>query len=376
MNISIFYCKFGSGHYRAARYLESQLQGVHNVTLIDVFKILAPQASELIYKNYANLIKTKPMTDYLAKVTERKPAYLKLIEQKAFAALDRMTMPDVMIASYSMAAYFLARYKKARRLHTPLVTCITDFNVHDFWVNEGCDLYLVVSNLTKQQLIERGVPAEKIVVYGLGKRLAPHLSLAYSSSAPAPAPVPASASAPALNAASADAAQDQPSRSPQRLHVLVSGGGLGLLPHNPRFYRNIVSNLNADVRVVCGKNRRLRTLLTLANIPHLTVYGYVDNMDEHLKWADCCIGKPGGLSVMEAIDAETPILYLTPSLPQERGNAQFIDKSGIGYPLTKSGAPARFLTRSDLDALKQNMHVIKSQSSNEDLIQWLSAVEA
>lgn len=371
MDVGIYYCKFGCGHQHAAQTLLKHLQPYSNVVMYDVLSELWPETSELIYKSYAKIIRTKPAIKYLSQVTSKRPSYLDLIEKRVLKTLEH-AHHDVFIATYSMAAYFLARYKRHNNLSTPLVTCITDFTIHDFWINDECDLYLVISEHTKAELISHGVPADKIVVYSLYDQ--PQTLDTQSFDA-----LPQKSIAPSVGQSfyAHDTSYITNATSAlinKRLKVLISGGGLGLLPERIGFYQSIVKNLNAEVRVICGKNAKLKNKLLVHNLPHVTVYGFVNNMDEHLEWADCYVGKPGGMSVMEAISTETPILYLSPVLSQEKGNARFITSSNIGCEITARGNLTRNMRREDFFKLKSNMQQLKRESHNDDLIEWITAV--
>lgn len=341
MKIGIYYCKFGAGHHAAARYLSQLLEKDYEVQLNDLYETVWPGASEIIYASYRRLIQSDSVLDYLGKVTKEsssKPHYLPLVESKVFKTFDKQAaegkLPQVFIATYSMAAYFLARYKELTQAPQALITCITDFNVHRFWVNPQTDLYIVPSQHTKEQLCGFGVNADKILVFS---------------------PVP-----------SHRRSQDQ-DNSGGRVRILISGGGLGLLPKRAGFYRRLVRRLHAELRIICAHNDELRFKLLAARLPHTEIYGYVSDMETHLSWADCCITKPGGLSLMEAIEHETPLLYLNPKLPQERGNAVFIEKAQIGFALNNADELKALKKRkhNHLKTLQENIRQIKREQSPE-----------
>lgn len=336
MNIKLYYCKFGAGHQKTAHYMASALRLKHQMQLIDVYDDLVPGISKPLYSSYKRLIKTPQLSSYLGYITQKKahtPIILPVLEHQITKRLQEQELPDIAIASYSMAAYFLSRYKEKTGADFKLVTCVTDFSVHKFWINPCCDLYLVASEDTKQQLLDCGVENGKILVCSL---VSPQ----------------------------AEVANPEEKTESERLHVLVSGGGFGMLPKDVSFYQELSNSLHAEIRVICGNNRELYSKLRAAQLPHCTVYGYIHNMYEQLAWADCYIGKPGGLSLMEAIESETPIFYLQPSLSQEKENVRFIQREEIGLALTSPHFRQQ-ANSINLFKFKSNMKKIKRQQNSD-----------
>lgn len=334
MDIRLFTCSFGAGHMRAADYIAS-MAPAHRVERIDITRFLFPLFADGIYHMYQNIMRTQGMgyRAYLAgDRRKKKDARISDFLKRRFAKrMDTMATPDVFVATFSTAAWLLADYKKRRGLSTPLIVCITDFEPHDFWVNEGTDLYLVASSYTERELQKFGVPKEKIAVVGLSPR------------------------------------RSQAHLTYDRAHsVLVTGGGLGLLPKELGFYRTITALYGKDVRVVTGRNKALFRKLRRARIPGITVLGFVD-MERELDRADIVIGKAGGLSTYEAIMAETPIVYIDPFLPQEKKNARFIDREKIGTSFGKIPDDSTIL------AQRKEMRRIKAEADPAEFQEYLEA---
>lgn len=334
MKIHIYACSFGAGHMNAARYIKEQLEG-NEVYIYDVVDGVFPVVASAIYKTYKDLIfKQNFLYKLYLKIEKKKENFLpklEALEKKVFQWLDNQEKPDVYIASYSVIAYFLSRYIEERNLDIPLITCITDFSPHELWINPKTSLYLVASNFTAEQLKEKGIASNKIVIFGLGK----------------------------AQSLKKDDLKDYPS------HILVTGGGLGILPKKMAFYRQLRAKFPGEIRIICGKNKSLRRRLERLNLPQVDVYGFVNNMSDQLKWADVYIGKSGGLSTFEAICSQTPILYLPPFLPQEIKNAKFIFESQIGSPIWESHCVDDYIN------YKNNMEKMQKEFKPEQLEEWL-----
>lgn len=346
MRIFIYTCSFGAGHMQAAKFIQGQLFPVYETKIIDVPHSMFPGLSPVIYKSYGNCIKRHRVMYHLYLQADRRKvdllSKLTLLEQKFFRWMDGQELPDVFIATHSFAAYFLSRYKEARGLKTPLVTCITDFTPHELWINPDTAVYLVASDYTRKKLEEEGIPEKRILIFGLSEKQVQILSR----------------------------------KRGKALHVLVTGGGLGLLPENTDFYYRLRKNYVDEIRVICGNNRSLYRKLKREAIPGIRVFGFVDNMTQQWAWADIVVGKAGGLSTFEAIQSETPIFYLPPYLPQEKRNAEFIQKTGIGHLLRSEDLPSGEEPRQLLYSYSRHMHEMKEDLSPEDFLHWLNVQEA
>jgi len=57
--------------------------------------------------------------------------------------------------------------KLRNKIQSKLVTVITDFGVHPFWISNGTDLYVAASGLTKDKLLSMGIAEGKIQATGI-----------------------------------------------------------------------------------------------------------------------------------------------------------------------------------------------------------------
>ncbi len=329
MKIDIYTCHFGNGHYKAAKFINEQLSICHDTKVIDLYEEIFPHMHNWLYHFYSDLMQKQNLWFHLfLKVDDAKSKVipqLTFVKKRFFDYLDSRPIPDVFVATYSLSAYFLGLYKKERKLKTPLVTCVTDFMAHEFWMNDYTDLYLVASPFTKVHLLQGEVPEDQILVYGLGDQSKGHIQKT----------------------------QQGP------LKILVTGGGLGLLPKKIQFYKDLRDRYHAELRVICGKNKKIKAKLDHAHLKNVCTFGFVNNMEEQLAWADVFVGKAGGLSTFEAIQWETPILYLPPFLPQEKRNARFIDNSKIGLPVDNDLRAFSQFDELIFSQLRDNMRTMK-----------------
>lgn len=90
---------------------------------------------------------------------------------------------------------------------------------------------------------------------------------------------------------------------------------------------------------ICGRNKSVRKKLNgLKTNYHKIIVGYVENIPYFMELADFMIGKTGCLSKTEALQNQLPLIieknYLT--LPQEKGNAQWVADHSAGVVLNSS----------------------------------------
>lgn len=116
--------------------------------------------------------------------------------------------------------------------------------------------------------------------------------------------------------------------------VLLAGGGEGL-PGALKFVNQCVLHKAAfSIAVVCGRNkglyRSLELIRKVAPWIDLHIYGFVDCMDSLIKLSDLIVSKAGTSSIMEIASQQKPIIISNYIYGQEKGNLEFVKKSGIG----------------------------------------------
>lgn len=308
MKILILTGRFGMGHYAAARALRERLcaeaPGAH-CDVVDLFAEAFGGTTGLLYRAYTLFIgRGGSLFNRIYRLSDSgaggaciplRPLFLRALEHALAAQCY-----DAVLSVLPLTSQLMGEYKLRSGDSIPLVTCITDVCPHGDWVAPRTDAYLVAAERTRAILTARGVPRGSIYVTGIPVR---------------PCFTPA-------------ARQDGTGRR----EVLITGGGLGLLPDDIGFYRalNAVPHLHATL--VCGENRALRERLE-GRFDNITVLGFADDMDRLLRQSDLIVGKPGGITLFESIACRVPMLAFRPFLAQEVYNAGFIRAEGIGEVL-------------------------------------------
>lgn len=348
MNILILTGKFGMGHWSASLSLRQRLlreiPGAV-VTVEDFVAYAMPNVSETMYKGFHLLVTHgSGLFNTYYKMTENfpgesRPPFERLFLEKLEELIaDRQ--PDAVIATHPLCAQLAARFKSDREDAPPLITCLTDLSSHSEWIHAGTDCYLVGSSEIRDCLVSKGVDPSRIRVTGIPVR--------------------------------AEFCSPCPRRGGSERHLLIMGGGLGLLPKRDRFYEALNTLPQVKTILITGGNQKLYERLA-GRYPNIQVLGYTERVYDYMAWADLMLSKPGGITLFEAIFSELPILAWEPFLQQEKNNARFLVHRGIGRiaarETTACLAAIRDLIydRPSLEAMSSRMHGLKDQLEEQSL---------
>jgi len=198
-----------------------------------------------------------------------------------------------------------AAEKRRGNLDIPLISVITDFAVHSYWVHPEVDLYCVASEEAKRYLVHQGLPASKIVVTGIP--ISPTF----------------------LGHVARDQARAEFNLDPKAPTLLIMGGSQGLGP-----LQDMVDRLHGDhyqCVVATGVNRDLYRALQkrYERDKRVRVLGFTKQVNILMDAADLLVTKPGGLTSSEALAKGLPMIITNPIPGQEERNASYLLKHGV-----------------------------------------------
>src|SRR5213593_25483 len=308
--VLILTASYGSGHNAAARSLAAAFERERTaVTVVDHFRELVhPLFDRASRTLYHGLLRRAP---FLWGVGYSLGDWM--------ASDSFLTLGVTRLGTKRLAA-LLARLGNRVPPHT---TVVTDFVAHSQWIAPHVDRYCVAADEVRHEYIARGIPEERIVVTGV--------------------PVRSEFAEPADPAAAREALGLSPAM-PVILAMAGSQGGVGRLPdvaHVLRAMRRPLQGL-----VLTGHDAGLRTALAhLTDGTAIRTLGYVEDVRRLMGAADLLVTKAGGMTLAEAMAAETPLL-LYGSLPgQERRNERFAARAGIALVARRHAELAPLLER-------------------------------
>ncbi len=325
MKILITYASAGAGHKKAAEAILEVLrlkgaQGSNQILLADSLDYTNAFFRWMYSRKYITLVKYLPhIWGFFYYLLDNKFIYrLIFLPRRIINAVNCWRFenfllkqkPDIVISAHFMANEIVTHLKQAGKLTCRLFCAVTDYRLHSFWVASGVDLYFAALEDTKADLINRGVPADKIITSGVP--IGPKFALSMDK--------PKIRVGLGLN--------------PYLFTVLIVSGGFGVGPVE-LLVRNLgVISQDIQLIVVCGYNKKLFQKVN-AVVGGLDikgkVYGFVENMYELMSASDVMVTKSGGLTASEALAKGLAAIFIKPIPGQEEKNAKVLEKAGAAF---------------------------------------------
>lgn len=355
--ILIVYATAGIGHKKASiavkkAYDEMKLPDVE-VTLIDALDYTNDLFKWSYLQAYLLMVNRLPLLWGLAYYLTDIPfvdlfvSYIRRINNWANSKklvnyiLD--TKPDVIISTHFFGSEVIADLKQKSRVLSKLVTIVTDYRLHAWWVAEGTDMYIVASEDTRRDLEGRKVDPAKIKVMGI--------------------PIEPIFSKPL------DGAKifKETGLSEDMFTILVIGGGFGVGPIEGIV--KVISQIDKKLQtvVICGHNEELVGKIQSLKDEYklnMKVLGYIDNVYEYMDIADILISKSGGITVSESLAKELPLVVISPILGQETGNCAFLARNNVAVKVKrindlKAALEDLISNPAKLDKMKEEIKKVK-----------------
>lgn len=330
MKIIVTHVPAGSGHEKAAEAICAALREMNpslETTLLNALDGMSPWYQWSFTQGYLEMIHRFPQvwgTAYhlldlrgLAWAAYKLHRISNASHGKILETILERRRPEVVVGTHFFPLEVAAYLKMKGRLQAKLIAVITDLLPHSVWISPGTDLYAVASPMTRTELLRRGVPEEKIKITGIPI----HPKFARKGSRVQ--------------------LQKKLGLQPDRWTLLIGSGGFGTGPIVELFEKLIPIREPLQILVVTGKNtgllRRLESLRDRTSHA-VTLYGFIDNMDELMEVSDLMVTKPGGLSCAEAMVKGLPLLLVAPIPGQESRNARILEREGIARLAQRLGA--------------------------------------
>ncbi|MFH0827224.1 MAG: glycosyltransferase [Candidatus Omnitrophota bacterium] len=358
MKILITYASAGAGHFKAAQAVYQHLKKngpTNELAFVDALKMTDGVFRFFYKRSYSFLIRhTLFVWHLLFCLTDFKPAsclirsvgfIINYCYSRRFIRFLLKEQFDCIFSTHFFPAEIAAHLKKKKKIKSRLVTLITDFGVHGYWVSEGTDHYLVAAEATKRKLIKKGVIPDLITISGI--------------------PVDRSF----LEPCDKTLLHEKFHTDKNRFTVLIAAGSFGIGP-----IEALVDLLDKEVQilVVCAENRRLYDSLKQKGYRLVHVFGFVNYMAELMSLSQLIVTKAGGMTIAESLSKGLVPIFMMAIPGQERENVQVLSHYGIGS-YTRNIARLREVIMDfkehpqKLDAIKANFDRIKKPHALEEI---------
>ncbi len=333
----ILTASIGTGHSQAARAIAEAIQQTHpadSVSVLDFVSSKLFSVDHIIKDTYLKMIDVFPtMYDHLysdsqsSRFGQMSQKMLSLSFKKRMKNLIRTLKPDAMIFTHPFPAGAADLLKEEGSTDLPMMGVITDFDIHQLWIDKYLDAFCVATSDLKDLMATYGIATERIHVTGIPVRKA------FYEKETAHPPM-------------------------EKGTVLVMGGGLGL--------GNVVDNISrldeveeiSKFIVITGKNIGLyEKVAAMAEKMHhpVELHSYTNKVADIMARSEILVTKPGALTCTEAMVMHLPMVLVNTLPGQERANAMHMKNQGCAE-WVKRGELADTVRRILRDAtLRQKM---------------------
>ncbi len=320
MKVFIVHASAGHGHKRIAESIHQEFKNRENpnveVRVIDALDYSSKFFKWTYQSIYYVLVKYFPILwGWGYKLFNIKPflrfinplrSFLNKLQIKKLLKLIDEEKPDFIINTHFLLPTVLGPMIEKGKLKTRMITVVTDFKVHGFWISEGQELYIGMCETTKAGLLEWGIPEDRIVLWGIPvhPRFRQHLGRTLLI--------------------------QELGLEEGKFNILLTSGSFGIGPVAEMLNVLKAKAPKIQVIIVTGKNEvAYQDLIKREYAFPTKIYGYVENMDQLMEVSDLAVIKPGGSTTCELLVKACPFLMLKPIPGQEEGNGEVVVLEGI-----------------------------------------------
>lgn len=312
MKFLILSCGTGEGHNSAGKaVLEAARLRGHSADMIDMFLLSGKSTSGAVAGAYIGLVKYAPwFFGFLYKVgmllssSKRKSPvyYANALLAKKLAAYIEENHYDLILTPHLYPAETMTYMKKKGMLHVPAIAIGTDYTCIPFWEETDLDYYVIPHEDLIPEYVKRGVPAPKLLPYGIPVRQDFCTGLSRE-----------------------EARKDCHLPSNVPIFLVMSGSmGFGKLTV---FAAELALRCKKDehIIIICGNNKKIERVLKkeFHFNKRVHIVGYTSHVSLYMDACDVIYTKPGGLTSTEALVKQIPIVHTAPIPGCETANRNF-----------------------------------------------------
>lgn len=298
-----------SGHLCAAKAIADFLPpSVIEPVFINLSEIY-PKLGPFVAKTYLEILhKTPALWSYTydnqtiaAAAKHIKTAFMPFYSGKLQDYLIKKKIRAV-ISTHALSSMMLAK-RKGDLKNIPHFGVITDMNIHSYWPSDGVNLYFTPD----RSIGKEGIPSSNIIASGIPIRKE------------------------FMEVIKLEKAKKDIGLNSKLFTILLTGGtkGLGDIEDAVRELKKHLGKI--QVIVFCGGNKKLYHKLQKENTgkKHLLILNFTFTPAKYYMASDLIIGKPGGITISEALALKKPLAIFSPLPGQEERNTDFLVKNHL-----------------------------------------------
>ncbi len=360
-NILVVTASMGSGHNKAANAVAEAIKRKYPVNKINVIDFMSTETAyfnSLVKDIYLKMLDHTPSVyEFFYKFTSdsTKGSTIQSVfahaMKKDMRELIKKYEADMVICTHPFPCAAASYLKQTGEINIPLITVMTDFCVHQFWLYKNIDIYFTANDLLKKEMVNQGLLEERIFVTGIP--VGYNFRVDYNRDD---------------LLAKFKLEKDKPV-------ALIMGGGLGLGGVKNTLCQ--LERLKKDIQilVITGANVALWSEMNeyAQHSKHkIFVWGYSHNIQEFMSVATFLISKPGALTISEALTRELPMILHDPIPGPEVDNAKFVSDNGaaiwVKHQDTLDAVVREVLSDATiLPKLRNNAKVLKKPYASDNI---------
>ena len=359
--ILVVTASMGSGHNKAANAVAEAIKRKYPVNKINVIDFMSTETAyfnSLVKDIYLKMLDHTPSVyEFFYKFTSdsTKGSTIQSVfahaMKKDMRELIKKYEADMVICTHPFPCAAASYLKQTGEINIPLITVMTDFCVHQFWLYKNIDIYFTANDLLKKEMVNQGLLEERIFVTGIP--VGYNFRVDYNRDD---------------LLAKFKLEKDKPV-------ALIMGGGLGLGGVKNALCQ--LERLKKDIQilVITGANVALWSEMNeyAQHSKHkIFVWGYSHNIQEFMSVATFLISKPGALTISEALTRELPMILHDPIPGPEVDNAKFVSDNGaaiwVKHQDTLDAVVREVLSDATiLPKLRNNAKVLKKPYASDNI---------
>lgn len=360
-NILVVTASMGSGHNKAANAVAEAIKRKYPVNKINVIDFMSTETAyfnSLVKDIYLKMLDHTPSVyEFFYKFTSdsTKGSTIQSVfahaMKKDMRELIKKYEADMVICTHPFPCAAASYLKQTGEINIPLITVMTDFCVHQFWLYKNIDIYFTANDLLKKEMVNQGLLEERIFVTGIP--VGYNFRVDYNR----------------------DDLLTKFKLEKNKPVALIMGGGLGLGGVKNALCQ--LERLKKDIQilVITGANVALWSEMNeyAQHSKHkIFVWGYSHNIQEFMSVATFLISKPGALTISEALTRELPMILHDPIPGPEVDNAKFVSDNGaaiwVRHQDTLDAVVREVLSDATiLPKLRNNAKVLKKPYASDNI---------